>query len=262
MNLSIEVQERSALRPNSRDGLGARANFIDAIKFLYRCAVADHLIPQGNNPTRELRRPAKQKSTRRPLTTAQLSEINEVAATTGIDPALTALIIRLHIETACRRGGSKALRPCDLDTKQLTVGLREKGNTVRDQPVSPSLMDALLAHERYRAPDHDRTAQLLRHRNGRPIPITYYDQIWKRIGRILPWVSTLGVTSHWLRYTTLTWVERNFGYAVAAAYAGHVQTSGRTGNTLTYVSATIEEVAAALVALTGEPYPLAAIGPQ
>jgi hypothetical protein len=28
-------------------------------------------------------------------------------------------------------------------------------------------------------------------------------------------------SAHWLRHTTLTWVERNFGYAVARAYAGH-----------------------------------------
>lgn len=83
INLSIQVQERAALRNNSRDGLGARANFIDAIKFLYRCTVADHLISRDDNPARDLRRPAKQKSTRRPLTSSQLAEINEVAATAG-----------------------------------------------------------------------------------------------------------------------------------------------------------------------------------
>ena len=32
---------------------------------------------------------------------------------------------------------------------------------------------------------------------------------------------------HWIRHTTLTWVERNFGYAVARAYAGH--TDGGSG---------------------------------
>jgi hypothetical protein len=30
------------------------------------------------------------------------------------------------------------------------------------------------------------------------------------------------LTYHWIRYTTLTWVERNFGMAVAHAYAGHL----------------------------------------
>ena len=57
-------------------------------------------------------------------------------------------------------------------------------------------------------------------------------------------------------HTTLTWVERNFGYAVTRAYAGH---SGKSdaGTTSTYVRADLYEVAAALAALTGEPHPLA-----
>jgi hypothetical protein len=60
-------------------------------------------------------------------------------------------------------------------------------------------------------------------------------------------------TSH----TTLTWVERNFGYAVARAYAGHTEGGSETGATATYVRASLAEVAAALAALTGEPHPLA-----
>ena len=62
---------------------------------------------------------------------------------------------------------------------------------------------------------------------------------------------------HWIRHTTLTWVERNFGYAVARAYAGHTDSGSETGATATYVRASLAEVAAALAALTGEPHPLA-----
>ena len=40
--------------------------------------------------------------------------------------------------------------------------------------------------------------------------------------------------AHWLRHTTLTWVERRFGYAVARAYAGHTD-SGNAGITATYI---------------------------
>jgi len=60
-------------------------------------------------------------------------------------------------------------------------------------------------------------------------------------------------TSH----TILTWVERNFGYAVARAYAGHTDSGSEAGATATYVRASLSEVAAALGALTGEPHPLA-----
>ena len=59
------------------------------------------------------------------------------------------------------------------------------------------------------------------------------------------------------RHTTLTWVERNFGYAVAKAFAGHTDNGSDTGATATYVRATTHEVATALAALTGEPHPLA-----
>ena len=55
-------------------------------------------------------------TTRRALPDTRLAEINQIAATTGDDPELDTLILRLHTETACfRRGGALALRPRDLD---------------------------------------------------------------------------------------------------------------------------------------------------
>jgi hypothetical protein len=82
-----------------------------------------------------------------------------------------------------------------------------------------------------------------------------------RIGRNLPWVATQQISRHWLRHTTLTWVERNFGYAAARASAGHAD-NAHAGTTATYVRASLPEIAAALAALTGEPHPLAADGPR
>jgi len=64
------------------------------------------------------------------------------------------------------------------------------------------------------------------------------------------------VSTHWLRHTTLTWVERNFGYAVARAYAGHTDSGGDVGPTATYVRAGANEIAAALATLTAEAHPL------
>lgn len=58
-------------------------------------------------------------------------------------------------------------------------------------------------------------------------------------------IGTLPVTS-----------KRNFGYAVARAYAGHTD-GGDVGATSTYVRASLSEVAGALAALTSEPHPLA-----
>ena len=70
-------------------------------------------------------------------------------------------------------------------------------------------------------------------------------------------MATQGISTHWLRHTTLTWVERNFSHAIARAYAGHTDSGGEIGATHTYVRASLQEVAAALSALTGEPHPLA-----
>ena len=101
----------------------------------------------------------------------RLAEINQVAATTGDDPELDTLILRLHTETACRRGGALALRSQDLDPDQCLILLREKGETVRWQPVSPTLMARLVQHARER---HAPPEGLLRYRDGRPITYRRY----------------------------------------------------------------------------------------
>lgn len=101
------------------------------------------------------------------------------------------------------------------------------------------------------------SGQLLRYADGRPVTRRRYDHLWTRIGKHLPWVATQQISTHWLRHTTLTWVERNFGYAVARAYAGHADSGHDAGTTASYVRASIHEVAAALAALTAEPHPLA-----
>ncbi len=167
------------------------------------------LIAEADNPARKVAKPRRLPTTRRALPDVRLAEINEVAATTGDDPELDTLLLRLHTETACRRGGALALRPQDLDKDQCLVLLREKGETVRWQPVSPTLMGRLVEHGRERhAPPG---GQLLRYADGRPITHRRYDHLWRRIGRHLPWVATQGISTHWIRHTILTWVSGTSG---------------------------------------------------
>jgi site-specific recombinase XerD len=249
------VRAHVVARRNARGGRSAAEHTIAALRCIYRHAIADGLIGEADNPAAKVAKPRRLPSTRRAVPDSRLAEINRVAATTGNDPALDALLLRLHTETACRRGGALALRPADLDVDQCLVFLREKGETVRWQPVSPTLMRHLQAHAADRhAPA---TGRLLRYRDGRAITYRRYDHLWTRIGRHLPWVATQQISTHWLRHTTLTWVERNFGYAVARAYAGHTDSGNEPGATATYIRATVQEVAGALAALTGEPHPLA-----
>jgi len=254
--LMAYVKSHVVARRNARGGRSAAEHLVAALRCLYRHAQDDGLIAEADNPARKVAKPRRLPSTRRAVPDTRLAEINQAAATTGNDPELDTLLLRLHTETACRRAGALGLRPADLDPDQCLVLLREKGETVRWQPVSPTLMARLVQHGQERhAP---RGGQLLRYASGQPVTSRRYDHLWARIGRQLPWARTQQVSMHWIRHTTLTWVERNFGYAVARAYAGHTDGGGDAGATSTYVRASLAEVAAALAALTGEPHPLAA----
>ena len=222
-----EIKENALRRRNGRGGRSAVENFIGALRCLHNKAEDDGLIDHTGNPASKVGKPRRLPSTRRAIADTQLAEINQVAAATGDDPGLDALILRLHTETACRRGGALALRPRDLDPEQCLILLREKGETFRWQPVSPTLMAALTRHgEERHAP---RDGVLLRYRNGQPLTYRRYDGLWERIGEHLPWVRTQGISTHWIRHITLTWVERNFSMAVAHAYAGHLDGTGDTG---------------------------------
>src|SRR5215467_6617235 len=242
--LMAYVKTHVVRRRNARGGRSAEEHLVAALRCLYHRAVDDELIGEADNPARKVAKPRRLASTRRAVPDIRLAEINEAAATTGDDPELDTLLLRLHTETACRRGGALALRPADLDPDQCLILLREKGETVRWQPVSPTLMARLIQHAKDRhAPDD---GQLLRYASGQPITSRRYDHLWARVGAHLPWARTQQVSTHWIRHTTLTWVERNFGYATARAYAGHADGGSDGDATSTYVRASLADVAAAL----------------
>jgi len=185
-------------RRNSRGGRSAAEHLIAALRCMYKHAEEDGLINPADNPARKVDKPRRLPSTRRAVADKRLAEINHAAATTGDDPELDTLLLRLHTETACRRGGALALRPQDLDPEQCLILLREKGETVRWQPVSPTLMAALLGHAAERHAPAD--GQLLRYRNGRRITCRRYDHLWERLGRYLPWVRAQQISMHWIRH--------------------------------------------------------------
>ncbi len=203
--LMAYVKTHVVARRNTRGGRSAQEHLVAALRCLYQRAVDDGLIAETDNPARKVAKPRRLPSTRRAVPDTRLTEINEAAARTGDDPELDTLLLRLHTETACRRGGALALRPDDLDPDQCLILLREKGETVRWQPVSPTLMSRLVQHGQQRPAPPD--GPLLRYADGRPVTSHRYDHLWIRLGRHLPWVRTQQVSMHWIRHTTLTWVE-------------------------------------------------------
>jgi integrase len=143
--LRAQVQAGVVVRANGRGGRSAAEHLVAALRCLYRRAVADGYLDPADNPAVRVDKPRRLPSTRRAIGDTRLAQINQVAASTGDDPGLDSLLIRLHTETACRRGGALGLRPRDLDVEQCLIFLREKGGTARWQPVSPTLMRHLLA---------------------------------------------------------------------------------------------------------------------
>jgi len=135
--LAAEARTNVVPRRNARGERSASEHIIAALRCLYRHAQDDNLITEADNPARKVAKPRRLPSTRRAITNDRLAEINHVATTTGNDPALDALILRIHTETACRRDGALKLRPLDLDPAQCLVFLREKAKPSAGNPSPP-----------------------------------------------------------------------------------------------------------------------------
>nr|WP_255645793.1 hypothetical protein [Actinoplanes polyasparticus] len=127
--LIADVKANRVQRRNGRGGRSAEEHVISALRCLYRRATADGFMTEAQNPALKIAKPKRLASTRRALPDSRLSAIYEVAVSSGDDPELDGLLIRLHVETACRRGGALGLRPVDLDAEQCLILLREKGGT-------------------------------------------------------------------------------------------------------------------------------------
>ncbi|WP_280235964.1 site-specific integrase [Nocardia cyriacigeorgica] len=144
--LCEQIRAARIIRRSDRGGRDVVRHVVDALRRLYKHAEDSRLIDPRDNPAARLDKPKRTRSNRRALTSDLLAQIVDVAASTGNDPELDTLLLRLHSETACRRAGALALRPQDLDPVQSLILLREKGETQLWQPVSPTLMRALYCH--------------------------------------------------------------------------------------------------------------------
>ena len=163
-------------RRNSRHGRHAGEHVIAAARAIYNRAIADGLIAANDSPAHRVAKPRRLPSTRRAVTVHELDQINLAARTSGNDVVLDSLLLRLHTETACRRGGALALRVADLDTPNCLIQLREKGSTVRWQPVSAALAASLADHAACRGAVLP-TDRLLRYRNGCALTTRRYDHL-------------------------------------------------------------------------------------
>ncbi|MEU1549894.1 hypothetical protein [Nocardia sp. NPDC005745] len=203
---SVQHRRRAARRANSRGGHGAEANFISALRFLYQNAETDGLIQPDANPAVEARKTSQASGKARALSLDQIADLGRVASTTGDDPELDALILRLHIETACRRSSVLALDIEDLERDDCLVRLHERGGAIRWQPISPTLMSRLLDHVRNRG-GRNVTERVLRYHDGTPVALARYQYLVRRFRDELPWAEELQVNMDWIGHTTEEFVK-------------------------------------------------------
>ncbi|WP_433261640.1 tyrosine-type recombinase/integrase [Actinosynnema sp. CS-041913] len=248
------------IRRNDCGGHSVAEHLVAAMRAVYNRAINDNLVPPNYNPADKVPKPRRRPTARRALGPAEVTALADAITGGGHDAPLDTLLFRLHLETACRRGGALALRENDIEPTTCLIRLREKNNTVRWQPASPTLVRSLLDHRRHRGNDKPTPEPLLRHRDGDPINRRRYDRLWQRVGRQLDWVTARNVSTHWLRHTTLTWVDRHYGPSIAHGYAGHTHPRG-DDVTAVYTKPTIADLATALAAYTREPHPLATTPP-
>lgn len=234
---AVVVRAEATERAATRHGYGAQESFINATRFVFLCAVkAGHL---RDNPAAGLARPRRRRSPRRALSAEELTSVFSAVLATSRDPELDLLILAFARETACRAGGILNLRRTDLHSTPSVI-LYEKFDEQREIPVSEALLAALRAHAEHRAPDCDR---VFHYPGGRCLTDRRFDTIFNRVDRVLPWAKSLGVSLHWIRYSTLTDVRMTSGERVATAYAGHGDQAG--GITALYTRASFAELQAA-----------------
>lgn len=232
--VATEVQLEARARPSSRHGYGAQESFVNAARFVFAAAVkGGHL---RESPASELGRPRRRRSARRALSGDELAAIFDAVLLTSRDVELDLLLLATARETACRREGLLNLRREDLSPAP-SVMLYEKYEERREIPISASLSAALLRPAIDRSPEGE---FVFHYRDGQHLTNRRFDTLFRRVGARLPWVSSLGVTLHWIRYTTLTDVRLVAGERVATAYAGHRDGAG--GVTALYTRATFAEL--------------------
>ncbi len=121
-----DVIANSKRRKGHCHGRYAGSQALSAMRKLYRLAVADGLVGEADDPAKKVRIARRLHSTRRALTPAEVADINQAMLLTSRDHELDGLILRLHLESACRRGGALALCLCDVDERDSRVLLRGK----------------------------------------------------------------------------------------------------------------------------------------
>lgn len=248
---AIVAEKKKLLGLSAPVATGARSHdlAIDAISAVLGYAMRKKYI--SSNCAIGVKREGKQAGTRFALSRAQIEEIMNAAKSGGNDPVLDYLLLWTLSETAARKSGLIHTQLGDLYVEQNLLRLYEKGNRVRMQPITTNLANALKAFATSRGSVNP-SDPLFRYQArgeqvGSPLTTKRFETLWLRLRTELPWAEKIGVSSHWIRHTTITWVDRASNPTVAQAFAGHTPAS----ITASYSKPGAQELANVLAMLTG-----------
>lgn len=245
------AEKKKALGLSAPVATGARSHdlAIDAVSAVLGYAQRKKYI--SNNCAIGVKREGKQSGTRFALSRNQIEEIMNAAKSGGNDPLLDYLLLWTLSETAARKSGLIHAQLGDLFVEQNLIRLYEKGNRVRMQPITTNLANALKAFASSRGSENpgDPLFRYQPHGTeiGAPLTAKRFETLWRRLRMELPWAEKIGVSSHWIRHTTITWVDRASNPTIAQAFAGHTPAS----ITASYSKPGAQELANVLAMLTG-----------
>ena len=197
---------------------GAAENFVRAARFFFGYACKADLL--AHSPADQLRPPRRGKAPERPLTAPELTDIWQIATTTGDDPELDGLLLAFLRHSAARREGAINLTLDALNGHRRNLVLTEKNGDTRELPTAAWLLSDLERFARARGA-HRPSDPVLRYRTGAPLTRRRFNTLFDRVDREPGWTEPLQVGAHWIRHTTLADIAAVSDIRVAAAFAGH-----------------------------------------
>lgn len=224
--------QETARRRRHHQGASAAEHAVAAARHLFAVALKDGLV--SRNVALSVPKPNRGAEPRQALSRRQIGELMTRASQ---HHERTVWMLRWYLETGSRREALLALRPGVVRETSRTVLVTEKGRKSRTLPVSSDLAAELAD-----------PASTLYGWTRRRLEVD-----WGALRTATGWGEDFGISSHWMRHTAITRMERASSFVVAAAWAGHAMSSVVTS---TYVRVALPDMVCGWMSMTGHDHPL------